>query len=38
LSVLAIADHLQHDTHMPATQREQGLSRMTVPVLDSLLV
>lgn len=38
LSVLTVADHLQHDTHMPATQREKGLSRMTALVLDSLLV
>ena len=37
LSVLTVTDHLQHDTHMPATQREQGLSRMTALVLDSLL-
>lgn len=37
LSVLTVSDHLQHDTHMPATQREQGLSRMTALVLDSLL-
>lgn len=36
LSVLTVSDHLQHDTHMPATQREQGLSRMTALVLDSL--
>ncbi|MEO7052384.1 MAG: purine-nucleoside phosphorylase [Rhodanobacter sp.] len=38
LSVLTVTDHLQHDTHMPATEREQGLSRMTALVLDSLLV
>lgn len=37
LSVLTVSDHLQHDTHMPAPQREQGLSRMTALVLDSLL-
>ena len=37
LAVLTVTDHLQHDTHMPATQREQGLSRMTALVLDSLL-
>ena len=37
LAVLTVSDHLQHDTHMPATQREQGLSRMTALVLDSLL-
>ncbi len=37
LSVLTVADHLQHDTHISATQREQGLSRMTALVLDSLL-
>ena len=37
LSVLTVSDHLQHDTHMPAQQREQGLSRMVALVLDSLL-
>lgn len=37
LSVLTVSDHLQHDTHMPPAQREQGLSRMTALVLDSLL-
>lgn len=37
LSVLTVSDHLQRDTHMPATQREQGLSRMAALVLDSLL-
>ncbi len=37
LSVLTVSDHLQRDTHMPATQREQGLSRMTGLVLDSLV-
>ena len=37
LSVLTVTDHLQYDTHMPPTQREQGLSRMTALVLDSLL-
>lgn len=37
LSVLTVSDHLQHDAHMPAVQREQGLSRMTALVLDSLL-
>lgn len=36
LSVLAVSDHLQRDEHMPARQREQGLSRMTALVLDSL--
>lgn len=36
LSVLTVSDHLQHDEHMPADQREQGLSRMTTLVLDSL--
>lgn len=36
LSVLTVTDHLQHDTHMPPSQREQGLSRMTALVLDSL--
>ncbi|MGB4858519.1 MAG: purine-nucleoside phosphorylase, partial [Dokdonella sp.] len=36
LSVLAVSDHLQRDEHMPAQQREQGLSRMTALVLDSL--
>lgn len=37
LSVLTVSDHVQHGTHMPAVQREQGLSRMTALVLDSLL-
>lgn len=37
LSVLTVSDHLQHDTHMSASQREQGLSRMSALVLDSLL-
>ncbi|HJW05044.1 MAG TPA: purine-nucleoside phosphorylase [Rhodanobacter sp.] len=37
LSVLTVSDHLQHDAHMPPTQREQGLARMTALVLDSLL-
>jgi purine-nucleoside phosphorylase len=36
LSVLTVSDHLQRDEHMPAVQREQGLSRMTALVLDSL--
>jgi len=36
LSVLAVSDHLQRDEHMPAAQREQGLSRMIALVLDSL--
>lgn len=36
LSVLTVTDHLQHDTHMPATQREQGLARMATLVLDGL--
>lgn len=36
LSVLTVSDHLQRDEHMPAEQREQGLSRMTALVLDSL--
>ena len=36
LSVLAVSDHLQRDEHMPAQQREQGLSRMTALVLESL--
>lgn len=36
LSVLTVSDHLQRDEHMPAQQREQGLSRMTALVLDSL--
>ncbi|MBQ4856278.1 purine-nucleoside phosphorylase [Rhodanobacter sp. B2A1Ga4] len=37
LSVLTVSDHVQRGTHMPAMQREQGLSRMTALVLDSLL-
>ena len=37
LSVLTVSDHLQHDTHMPPNEREQGLARMTELVLDSLL-
>ena len=37
LSVLTVSDHLQRGEHMPAEQREQGLSRMTALVLDSLL-
>ena len=37
LSVLTISDHLQDGTHMPANEREQGLSRMAALVLDSLL-
>ena len=36
LSVLTVSDHLQRDQHMPAQQREQGLSRMAALVLDSL--
>jgi len=36
LSVLTVSDHLQRKEHMPAAQREQGLSRMTALVLDSL--
>lgn len=36
LSVLTVSDHLQRDEHMPAEQREQGLSRMAALVLDSL--
>lgn len=36
LSVLTVSDHLQHDQHMPAQQREQGLSRMSALVLESL--
>jgi purine-nucleoside phosphorylase len=36
LSVLAVSDHLQRGEHMPAEQREQGLSRMVALVLDSL--
>ena len=36
LSVLAVSDHLQRAEHMPAQQREQGLSRMISLVLDSL--
>jgi purine-nucleoside phosphorylase len=37
VSVLTVSDHVQRGTHMPAVQREQGLSRMTALVLDSLL-
>jgi purine-nucleoside phosphorylase len=37
LSVLTVSDHLQRDTHMPANERERGLTRMTALVLDSLL-
>lgn len=36
LAVLTVSDHLQRGEHMPAEQREQGLSRMTALVLDSL--
>ncbi len=36
LSVLAVSDHLQRGEHMSADQREQGLSRMTALVLESL--
>ena len=36
LSVLVVSDHLQRGEHMPAEQREQGLSRMITLVLDSL--
>lgn len=37
LSVLTVSDHLQRGEHMPSDQREQGLSRMTALVLDSLV-
>ena len=37
LSLLTVSDHLQRDTHMPATERERGLAQMTALVLDSLL-
>lgn len=37
LSVLTVSDHLQRGERMPASQREQGLSRMTALVLESLL-
>ncbi|GAB2506155.1 purine-nucleoside phosphorylase [Arenimonas alkanexedens] len=37
LSVLAVSDHLERGEHMSADQREQGLSRMTALVLDSLV-
>ncbi|WEN14532.1 purine-nucleoside phosphorylase [Rhodanobacter sp. AS-Z3] len=37
LSVLTVSDHLQRDIHMPPNEREQGLTRMTALVLDSLL-
>jgi purine-nucleoside phosphorylase len=36
LAVLAVSDHLERGEHMPASEREQGLSRMTGLVLDSL--
>lgn len=36
LSVLTVTDHLQRGEHMPAQQRERGLSRMAALVLDSL--
>lgn len=36
LSVLTVSDHLQRDEHMPAWQREQGLSRMAEMVLAGL--
>lgn len=36
LAVLAVSDHLERDEHMPASERERGLSRMTGLVLDSL--
>ena len=36
LAVLTVSDHLERDEHMPASEREQGLSRMTGLVLDSL--
>ena len=36
LSILTVSDHLQHDQHMHAEQREQGLSRMVELALASL--
>ena len=36
LAILAVSDQLQRDEHMPAAQREQGLSRMVALALDSL--
>ena len=36
LSVLTVSDHLERAEHMPAQQREQGLTRMVALVLDSL--
>jgi purine-nucleoside phosphorylase len=36
LSVLAVSDHLQRGEHMPAHEREQGLSRMVALVLEGL--
>jgi purine-nucleoside phosphorylase len=36
LALLTVSDHLQRDEHMPAGQREQGLSRMVGLALDSL--
>lgn len=36
LSVLTVSDHLEHDEHMQAEQRERGLSRMVELALASL--
>lgn len=36
LAVLTVSDHLDRSEHMPASEREQGLSRMAALALDSL--
>lgn len=36
LAILAVSDHLQRDEHMPAAEREQGLSCMVGLALESL--
>jgi purine-nucleoside phosphorylase len=33
LSVMTVSDHLDHDQHMPAAEREQGLTRMVTLAL-----
>ena len=37
LSILAVSDHLENDTHMPPELREQGLARIARLALDSLM-
>jgi purine-nucleoside phosphorylase len=37
LSVLTVSDHLMHDRHMSAAERETGVDAMTRLVLDALL-